>query len=118
MTTPAPDSCATCYGQGEIVTDQGPLLCRDCMGHGKVAGRPELIEWRLRDIEQSHPGSAHGCDDDVRWLVTELRRSREALTQIFARCQDAAEDDALAADIRYVANGTLGLYPVEKSKVG
>jgi hypothetical protein len=115
MSAPA-DNCATCYGSGEVATDQGPLLCRDCMGHGKVAGRPELVEWRLREIERAHPGGAHGCDDDVRWLVTELRRCREALTQIFARCQDAADDDAMAADIRYVANGTLGLYPIAKTE--
>jgi hypothetical protein len=118
MNASTSDSCATCYGSGEIVTDQGPLLCRDCMGHGKVVGRPELVEWRMRDIEQSHQSSGHGCDDDMRWLVTELRRSRAALTQIFARCQDAADDDALAADVRYIANSTLGLYPIEKPKAG
>ena len=118
MNAPVPSTCATCYGSGEVVTDQGPLLCRDCMGHGKVGGRLELIEWRLRDIEQSHRESGHGCDDDVHWLVTEVRRSRDALLQIFARCQDAAEDDTLAADVRYLANGSLGLYPVEKPKAG
>jgi hypothetical protein len=47
-----------------------------------------------------------------------VRRSRDALLQIFARCQDAPDDDSLAADVRYVANGSLGLYPIEKPKVG
>jgi hypothetical protein len=41
-----------------------------------------------------------------------VRRSRDALLQIFARCQDAAESDTLAAEIRHLANGCLGLYPV------
>lgn len=93
------------------MTDQGPLLCRDCMGHGRVVGRVELLEWRMRDLERAHLGSDHGCEDDLRWLVTELRRSRDALLQILARCQDAGEDDDLAADVRYLANGCLGLYP-------
>jgi hypothetical protein len=106
MTAAAPpDTCATCYGQGEVVTDTGPLLCRDCMGQGRVGGRLELHEWRLRDIERAHP-----TDEDVRWLAMELRRSRDALLQILARCQDAPESDAMAAEIRYLANGCLTLY--------
>lgn len=112
MSTAAAETCATCYGQGEIVTDQGPLVCRDCMGHGKLAGRLELFEWRLRELEQGHRRSAHGCEDDVRWLAAEVRRSRDALLQIFARCQDAADSDMLAAEVRHLANGSLGLYAV------
>jgi hypothetical protein len=112
MSAAAPETCATCYGQGEIVTEQGPLTCRDCMGHGKLAGRVELFEWRVREIEQAHRGSTHGCDDDVGWLVAEVRRSREALLQILARCQDAPAGDALAAEISHLANGCLGLYPL------
>ena len=44
------------------------------------------------------------------WLVHELRRSREALVQILARCQDADEGDATAREIKYQANEALGLY--------
>ncbi|HLK92541.1 MAG TPA: hypothetical protein VKZ18_21785 [Polyangia bacterium] len=113
MSTAPAETCATCYGQGEVVTDQGPLTCRDCMGHGKLAGRIELFEWRLREIERGHRGSGHDCEEDVNWLTAEVRRSRDALLQIFARCQDAAESDALAAEVRHLANGSLGLYPVE-----
>ena len=94
MSTAAAETCATCYGSGEVVTDQGPLVCRDCMGHGKLAGRLELFEWRLRELERGHLGSAHGCEDDIRWLAAEVRRSRDALLQILARCQDAAEGDS------------------------
>jgi hypothetical protein len=46
----------------------------------------------------------------VRWLAMELRRSRDALLQILARCQDAPETDTMAAEIRYLANGCLTLY--------
>ena len=45
-----------------------------------------------------------------RWLVNELRGTREALVQILARCQDAAESDALAQDVKYRANEALGVY--------
>ncbi len=116
MSTVAAETCATCYGQGEIVTDQGPLVCRDCMGHGKLAGRLELFEWRLRELERGHLGSAHGCEDDIRWLAAEVRRSRDALLQILARCQDAADSDALAAEVRHLANGCLGLYALADEK--
>ena len=116
MSTAAAETCATCYGSGEIVTDQGPLVCRDCMGHGKLAGRLELYEWRLREIERGHRDGTHGCEDDVRWMAAEVRRSRDALLQIFARCQDAAESDTLAAEIRHLTNGCLGLYPVTDDK--
>jgi hypothetical protein len=45
-----------------------------------------------------------------------VRRSRDALLQIFARCQDAPESDVLAAEIRHLANGCLGLYAVADDK--
>jgi hypothetical protein len=63
-------------------------------------------------LERGHQGSAHGCEDDVRWLAAEVRRSRDALLQILARCQDAADSDTLAAEVRHLANGCLGLYAV------
>jgi hypothetical protein len=114
MSTATAETCATCYGSGEIITDQGPFVCRDCMGHGKLAGRLELYEWRLREIERGNRDGNH--DDDVRWMAAELRRSRDALLQILARCQDAPESDGLAAELRHLANGCLGLYPVSDDK--
>jgi hypothetical protein len=114
MSTAAAETCATCYGSGEIITDQGPFVCRDCMGHGKLAGRLELYEWRLREIARGNRDGTH--EEDLRWMAAELRRSRDALLQIFARCQDAAESDTLAAEIRHLANGCLGLYAVADAK--
>jgi hypothetical protein len=100
--------CTTCYGTGEIVTDQGGFVCPDCLGQGLPPARGGAMEWRLRDIERAHEGSTHGCEADVRWLVVELRRSREALVRILTRCQDA-EGEAIR-DIQFVANEVLGLY--------
>ena len=67
-------------------------------------------EWRLRDIEAAHVGTAHGCEADVRWLAFELRRAREALLRIVSRSQDADDDDQLARDVRHVAIEALSLY--------
>ena len=52
----------------------------------------------------------HGCARDTRWLVFELRRSREALQRILARCQDEDDGNALAAEVKFVANQVLELY--------
>jgi len=108
MTEAKRPSCSTCYGTGEIVTDQGSLVCPDCLGRGLPPARGGAMEWRLREIERAHQGTAHGCESDVRWLIVELRRSREALVQILTRCQDAS--DPMAREIEFVANEVLGLY--------
>jgi hypothetical protein len=108
MKDPNRPSCATCYGTGEIVTEQGSLVCPDCLGRGLPPARGGALEWRLRDLEQSHQGASHGCEADLRWLIVELRRSREALVRILTRCQDA--DEPLARELQFLANEVLGLY--------
>ena len=45
-------TCTSCYGQGELVTEQGPVACPDCYGEPNLKGRAELVEWRLRDLER------------------------------------------------------------------
>lgn len=111
---PTTNGCASCYGTGEIVTDSGPVDCPDCMGVGRTP-RGEVIEWRLRDIERIHAAHATDGTTDVRWLIFELRRHREALLRIFTRCQDL-DDAALAAELRHLANAALDLYPVERGE--
>ena len=103
--------CMTCYGKGEVVDDFGPSRCPDCGGAGKQLDGSTQTEWRLRDIEGAHVGTAHGCEADVRWLAFELRRAREALLRIVTRSQDADDDDQLARDVRLVAMEALSLYP-------
>jgi hypothetical protein len=110
-------SCSTCYGTGEIVTDQGSFVCPDCLGQGIPPGRGGAMEWRLRDIERSHSAGTHGCEADVRWLIVEVRRSREALVRILTRCQDAGETELLR-EIKFVANEVLGLYPTKNPPPG
>jgi hypothetical protein len=108
------ERCTSCHGAGEIGTDNGPTVCPDCFGEGRQLDSLEHTEWRLRDIERAHAqqGSAHGCDGEVRWLIFELRRTREALLQILSRCQDDSATSTLAAEIQFAANRALGLYGV------
>jgi hypothetical protein len=103
-------ACLTCYGSGETVTESGAQVCPDCFGEGRALGHGTRIEWRLRDIERVFRGSGIETEADVLWLVHELRRSREALTRILARCQDAEASDPAIHDVKYAANEALGLY--------
>jgi hypothetical protein len=103
------EQCKTCYGTGELVTEQGATTCPDCFGEGAPLGRSARVEWRLRELERVHQGSGQEAEADVLWLVHELRKSRDALTRIFTICQDAG-DEPLALDIKYQANEALGLY--------
>jgi hypothetical protein len=106
----AQDDCLTCYGAGETVTENGPKPCPDCFGGGKALSRSTRLEWRLREIERSCAQSDREVVADLLWLVHELRQSREALLRILTLCQDAAEGDGIANDVKYQANLALGLY--------
>jgi hypothetical protein len=110
MTPAAPDACLTCYGAGETVTENGPQACADCFGEGKAPSHGAAMEWRLRALEQAYVGSGREIEADILWLVHELRRSRGALLQILARCQDAEDSDATAREISYQAIEALKLY--------
>lgn len=110
-------SCASCYGEGVLATEIGPQACPDCAGEGRTIARRALVEHRLADIEQRIGGAGvHALDQaDVRWLLHELRCSREALVRILSRSLDAAPDDALATEVRYVANLALGYYDAKQA---
>ena len=108
----SPELCKSCYGAGEIGTDNGPTTCPDCFGEGRQLDSLERTEWRMRDIERAHPGATHGCEGELRWLIFELRRTREALLQILSRCQDDGGAVQLASEIQVTANRALGLYGV------
>lgn len=101
--------CITCHGGGEISSEFGPTICPDCQGDARSPGRRELLEWRLRDIELLHAGDGHPCEADVRWLVYQVRREHDALLRILSRCQDA-DQEPLAADVKYLVNEALELY--------
>ena len=109
----ARETCTTCYGNGEVVTELGPVACPDCFGEPKGAPGAGRLEWRLRDIESNHAGAAHGCEADVRWLVFQVRRNREALLAILTRCQDEGESSTLASELGHIAIESLELYSTE-----
>ena len=106
----APADCLTCHGAGETVTESGPQACPDCFGGGVSLGGTGRLEWRLRELERLYSSAERETKADVLWLVHEVRRSREALVRILARCQDSDDADATARDIKYEANQALGLY--------
>jgi hypothetical protein len=103
-------TCLTCYGTGEIVSENGAETCTDCYGAGRSLGGGTTIEWRLRDLERAHRGQGRESEADVLWLVHELRRSRNALLRIMALCEDAGDAEQLALAIRHTANEVLELY--------
>lgn len=106
-------SCLTCFGAGETVTENGAQTCPDCFGEGKLLSPGTRMEWRLRELERAYDRSGGETETDILWLVHELRKSREALVRVFARCQDADDADATAREVRYLAKEALGLYEVE-----
>jgi hypothetical protein len=71
------------------------------------------MEWRLRELERAYTGSGRETEADVLWLVHELRRAREALVGILARCQDTDAADGVAREIEFRANEALGFYEVK-----
>ena len=90
------EKCRTCYGEGNVPTDEGPVACPDCGGAGMLPHHDTLVEWRLREIERAHGSRDDEVAKDIKWLAYELRRSREALTDLLALTDDA-DDTSLPA---------------------
>jgi hypothetical protein len=102
-------SCHSCGGAGEVATDFGPTDCPDCGGAGYLPEKRALVEWRLRDIERAIGAGIPPASIDVRWMISELRASRKALTEVIAFAHDAEDPDGIAMKIRIVASRVLGL---------
>ena len=105
-------SCQSCMGSGEKVTENGPMDCPDCGGAGFLPSKAVLIDWRSRDIEQAVAQNGAVDASDVRFLLSELRNARAALTEIIALAHDAQDPDAISQRIRFAANRALGLYEI------
>ncbi|WP_437669556.1 hypothetical protein [Sorangium sp. So ce131] len=102
-------TCASCYGEGEINTDSGPYLCKDCHGNGRILPTGEQIEERIREIEvelERHPLEAR---PETRWLLFELRRTRKLLWQIRSYCEEAQteEEQAILVKVRDLADAAV-----------
>ena len=107
---PAMPTCSSCQSSGEVPTDFGPVDCPDCGGAGFLPPRSVLVDWRARDLEQALVTGRPVQPEDLRWLVSELRTARKALTEIIALAHDVDDMDAIAQRIRFAANKALGLY--------
>jgi hypothetical protein len=105
--------CSSCHGTGEVGSEVGPVACPDCGGAGALPSRSTLIEWRARDIERSHGAQDGQSAADIRWLISELRKARAALTEVVSVAQDL-DDSPLTTRMRFVANDALGLYEVRE----
>ncbi len=111
----AQEQCKSCHGTGEVGSDSGPDRCPDCGGVGFLPSAHVLVEWRARDIERAHAGTADSTGGDIPWLLAELRRSRDALMEISALAQEL-DENPISARIRYAANQALRLYEVTKDR--
>lgn len=101
--------CESCYGQGSLPSDQGPMACPDCGGSG-VLPRPDThVEWRLREIERTFGVGSEEPAQAVRWLAFELRRARAALMEVLALSGELA-DSAEVVRVRFSVNRALSLY--------
>jgi hypothetical protein len=101
--------CHTCYGDGNFPTDTGLVDCPDCGGSGMLPSPATQVEWRLREIERAFGAGPAETAQAVRWLAFELRRAREALTEIVALSEDLPETPE-ATRLRLVASHALKLY--------
>lgn len=111
----APEQCKSCHGAGDVPSEFGPARCPDCGGVGYLPSPHVLVEWRARDIERAHAGEGGSTGGDVRWLLAELRRSRDALMEISALAQEL-DENPISARIRFAANTALRLYEVTNPK--
>ncbi len=101
-------ACETCSGSGEVSSHIGPAACPDCGGSGKLPAKSVLVDWRSRDIERAVTSGITVHASDVKFLLSELRSARTALTEVIALAHDI--EDPIAQRIRLTANSALGLY--------
>jgi len=115
-TTASSERCGTCYGEGAIPSEHGPLECSDCAGEGVLPSGLVRTEWRLRQLETTYAAVGGEQGQDMRFLIDAVRRAHHALLQILAIGQDGSPDDAGLARIKFLANDALGMYPVTPPK--
>lgn len=105
---PGHTACESCLGTGEYPTDYGMVDCPDCGGSGHTPSRRIVVERRLRDIERAVDGGLRLKQDDMRWLLLEVRTLRQALRNVVALSHDGNDDTSASAQIRRTAEKALG----------
>jgi hypothetical protein len=109
VSTPAGhEVCESCLGTGEYPTDYGMVDCPDCGGSGHMPSRRVVVERRLRDVERALEGGLRLKQDDMRWLLLEIRTMRQALRTVVALSHDGTDDTSVSAQIRRTAEKALG----------
>jgi hypothetical protein len=91
-------------------SQHGPAACPDCGGSGKLPAKSVLVDWRSRDIERALSSGINVHASDVKFLLSELREARTALTEIIALAHDIDDPTGIAQRVRLTANRALGLY--------
>jgi hypothetical protein len=110
-----PDRCNSCHGTGEAATENGMASCPDCGGAGYLPSPHVRVEWRARDIELAHASGATPVARDVRFLLAELRRSRDALMEIASLAQEL-DENAVVSRLRFTVMRALRLYEVVQNE--
>lgn len=104
-------TCLSCLGTGEVSSEGGLARCADCDGSGQIGSVFVRNEQRVREIERRCQKLTGEAQDDVRWLVGELRRTRAALVKVMTAAQDGPADDELLKRVLFEAIEALGMYP-------
>lgn len=103
-------TCLTCLGGGEVSSERGLESCPDCDGTGKIGDIFRRNEHRLREIEKKVARQEGQAATDSRWMISELRRCRDALLKVMTAAQDGSQGDDLLRRIQFEANDALGVY--------
>jgi len=112
--TAAGETCGTCYGEGSIASESGPLACADCAGEGVLPSGLVRTEWRLRELESIYATMTGEQAQDIGWLIGEVRRAHHVLLQILAVSQDAENEAVSLTRIKFLANDVLSVYPATR----
>jgi hypothetical protein len=92
----------------------------DCAGVGRLPSGLVRTEWRLRELERIYLAASSSnalsnaqgtAPQDVRWLVSEVRRAHHSLLQIMACAADTDTSDPVLTRIKFLANDVLSVYP-------
>jgi hypothetical protein len=110
-----PDRCHSCHGTGETASEFGMASCPDCGGAGYLPSPHVRVEWRARDIELAHASGTNAVARDVRFLLAELRRSRDALMEVSSLVNEL-DENAIVSRLRFTVARALRLYEMVENE--